>query len=323
MTGVPAVDWWYVRAYPGPPGAMDAAVRAAVPWLRARARELSADRWFFIRYVDAAGYHLRLRLRAAPDALDELHGRLDELWALLADLPVAVDEPLVAGLGPMTGTDSRGVAASWYAPELRKYGGPAGVALAERVFTDSSDLVCDLDIAGLARGAQRSALAVAYARALVCAALPAAARERFWAGHRTWWSGHLREVGVAAINAALPTLRDRISRAGAVVRDTGVAARLAAHVELTCEVIDRAAAGGVPVARDRLLFHHLHMTMNRFGFSPGEEALLGLLARHAAPAPTVPTRAGAEPTRAGAEPTPAGAEPTPAAAVPTPAGASR
>jgi hypothetical protein len=37
------------------------------------------------------------------------------------------------------------------------------------------------------------------------------------------------------------------------------------------------------------------MTMNRFGFSPGEEALLGLLARHAAATPVVPSPAAAAP----------------------------
>ena len=52
-------DWWYVRAYPGHPDLMDEATRVLVPWLAARAAEEGAPAWFFTRYWDMSGHHLR------------------------------------------------------------------------------------------------------------------------------------------------------------------------------------------------------------------------------------------------------------------------
>ncbi len=44
--------------------------------------------------------------------------------------------------------------------------------------------------------------------------------------------------------------------------------------------LDRAAAAGVPVERAVLLLHYLHMDLNRWGFVPAEESLLGIVAAH-------------------------------------------
>jgi len=81
-----------------------------------------ADRWFFIRYADP-GWHLRLRIHGAPDRL--LHETLPLLTRVLA--------PLLE-----TGQLWR-VQLDTYEREVERYGGEAGIGLAERVFHADSD----------------------------------------------------------------------------------------------------------------------------------------------------------------------------------------
>ncbi|CAM5241780.1 lantibiotic dehydratase C-terminal domain-containing protein [Streptomyces narbonensis] len=172
-TTVPRRDWWYVRVYPGGPRLMDAAVRTLVPWLAGQAGRLGSEDWFFIRYWDATGHHVRLRLRAGADAVDaldavareELTGLLDTLEERPAD-----SVGLLPGVLP-AGSPTRGITPALYAPESAKYGGPDGVALAERIFRLDSDFCARLDLAGLPRRYERAAHAVYFARALTARVL--------------------------------------------------------------------------------------------------------------------------------------------------------
>jgi hypothetical protein len=50
------------------------------------------------------------------------------------------------------------------------------------------------------------------------------------------------------------------------------------HVETVVRTLDAAAADRNPVPREGLLLHYLHMDLNRWGFVPAEESLLGVLA---------------------------------------------
>ncbi|MEU5835202.1 lantibiotic dehydratase C-terminal domain-containing protein [Streptomyces diacarni] len=286
VPGAPAADWWYVRAYPGGPGAMDAAVRAALPWLAARAAELDAPAWHFLRFWDATGHHLRLRLRCTPDQADALHARTDELRALLTDLPQGAEGHAgEAGGGLLPAEPSMaprrqpvGVSPAPYAPELAKYGGVHGIHLAEDVFTDGCALLAETDLVALPAAHARAAAAVALTQALVTACLAPGERDAFWTAHRRRWLARLR--------MALPAdeTRQRLNSLASAVRDApwpqgAVRARLDAHVRVTRGVLDRCTVTRVPVPRAELLLHHVHMAHNRLGFPPPEEAALVLVAR--------------------------------------------
>ncbi|MBD0696162.1 lantibiotic dehydratase [Streptomyces sp. CBMA123] len=81
----------------------------------------AVDRWFFIRYLDPQP-HLRLRF----------HGSLAALCAeLLPALGAWADRLAAAGLAERLVLDG-------YEPELERYGGPAAMAAAERVFAADS-----------------------------------------------------------------------------------------------------------------------------------------------------------------------------------------
>ncbi|MFF7182080.1 lantibiotic dehydratase C-terminal domain-containing protein [Streptomyces sp. NPDC008121] len=278
---VPDRDWWYVRVYPGGPRLMDAAARTVVPWLAAQAGRLGSEEWFFLRYWDATGHHLRLRLRAGSGAVDALDGAArEELTGLLDTLEERPGdtEGLLPGALP-AGPTARGVTPALYAPELAKYGGPVGVAVAERVFRLDSALHAELDLAGLPRRFERAAYAVHLARALTARVLTEEERDVFWVRHRTRWGWQLR---MAADGEQLRPLLRGVS---AGVREQGVPApavreRVEAHADALAGLVLRA-----PGSRDHQLLHHLHMVMNRLGFPPGEEAALGMLAGQTARKP--------------------------------------
>lgn len=275
----PALDWWYVRAYPGDATLMDEAVTLLLPWLRDLAAREQADRWFFVRYWDMTGHHLRLRARLSADAADRWHARLNDVADLLGHLPSRGEaRRLVQGATPVEIRGGRQVTTCLYAPELAKYGGERGVAVAEELFTASSSWIADNSLTKLDQRTERAALAVQFMRDLVKAALPAPEGAAFWAAHRRQWGGHLRMLArdQAELSALLASAASGTGEAGDVASKLGRG--VDEHVTSLVAALDRAEAESVPVARSVLLLHYLHMEMNRWGFLPAEECVLGILA---------------------------------------------
>ncbi|MFI6597067.1 lantibiotic dehydratase C-terminal domain-containing protein [Nonomuraea sp. NPDC050536] len=258
------MDWWYARAYPGGQELMDPATRVLVPWLRAQ----GGTRWFFIRYWDMTGHHLRLRLQAPPDEIDRVHERVPELRALIDTLRPEPEDRLVTGDFPGPLPAHRAVRTGLYAPEFGKYGGAAGVALAEDLFTRASAWYADNDLTKLARSTDRAWLAVAYLRSVVAAALPPGEKDAFWAAHRRHWGWQLR--------LAVPDqgrLRELVGRTVASVEPPAL--DVGELVSAVVETLDQAG-----MSRAHLLLQYVHMDLNRWGFVPAEECLLGLIAAH-------------------------------------------
>jgi thiopeptide-type bacteriocin biosynthesis protein len=116
-----AGEWLYLLVR-GSCRTQDDLLRDELPRLVRLATEAGADRWFFIRYTDADGHHLRLRF----------HGDPTRLWSEL--LPAASD--LLAGW------QRAGLAGAHrleqYEPELERYGGIDAQAAAERLFGEDS-----------------------------------------------------------------------------------------------------------------------------------------------------------------------------------------
>lgn len=273
-------DWWYVRAYPGHPDLMDEATRVLVSWLAARAADEDASAWFFTRYWDMSGHHLRLRLKCSADGADRIHDRLPELVQLLHSLgrPVGA-ERLVPGSVPHGLPLVKQARSCLYAPELAKYGGSDGVARAEELFTASCRWYNDHRLGALDPLFDRSALAVTYMGALVRAALHNGARAEFWTAHRRQWGRQLRMAAPEQeeLRRLLSHAAKGTGRATARL-DPRLRESLETHIETVVRTLDGAAADRNPVPRSMLLLHYLHMDLNRWGFVPAEESLLGVLA---------------------------------------------
>jgi lantibiotic biosynthesis protein len=114
-------QWLYLKVYGARRGQEDF-LRNQVPELVQAAIEHGADRWFFVRYADAEGHHLRVRF----------HGDTGILWAAVAPR-----------LGDMLRDWQRqglvcGHSTDQYDPELERYGGQDAREAAELVFQQDS-----------------------------------------------------------------------------------------------------------------------------------------------------------------------------------------
>jgi thiopeptide-type bacteriocin biosynthesis protein len=118
----PGSPWLYAKLYTGTSG-IDQILRSLVaPVVRSAISSGAADQWFFIRYGDP-DWHLRLRLHGAPE---RLRGEV------LASLQSAV--AALSGTGQVWRFQL-----DTYEQEVERYGGPNGIALAEKVFHADSD----------------------------------------------------------------------------------------------------------------------------------------------------------------------------------------
>lgn len=289
-------NWLFYRVCPGGPGRMDAAVGGPV---RRAARILRDDdgceSWFFLRYLDDRGPHVRLRVRAANrDGGDRLAERLEaELHPALDQL--AGHEPrerrpllptprsLALGRGEHLGLEH-----DVYEPEWRKYGGPEGVAVAEELFRISSNVVLAVDGERLG-SADRAALALTLMASAAGAALPGPERPEFWQRYGAWWTGERRGLRQGPRLAAI--VGRAADQIGAALRRAASATLQAGHVRAAANLyasgfesmLAEARARGVRLGVPHLAFHHIHMTNNRLGMTLIEEALLAAVLARSGP----------------------------------------
>ncbi|MEU8581325.1 lantibiotic dehydratase C-terminal domain-containing protein [Streptomyces abikoensis] len=286
-----AAGWWYARLYPGGLNNLDAAVDRLLPPLVDLAAEAGADRWFFIRYTDWDGPHLRVRFHGSRDLLDALHRRLPSLRADCVRLGhggQATYQPLLPlDLRPFQGQRS-GAETALYEPEDDKYGGPVGTRLAEEVFEYSSCLARWAN--AYTRVPDRAALAVLLLRgAGEALSLAGAVGEegaidpaQFWGRHLQWWT---QDAGSAAegLRGLLRRSAERDDR-GVRQRTAGLASDpdvrwwTESWTAVLTTYLSRTRRHHVPRTTGHLIFHQAHMMLNRMGILPREEAMLGTMA---------------------------------------------
>ncbi|WP_405762251.1 thiopeptide-type bacteriocin biosynthesis protein [Streptomyces sp. NBC_00045] len=283
--------WLYLKLYPGRLDLLDATLTDVVAPLVAQVAP-TATRWFFLRYLDTTGAHIRLRFRLtgpAADALAEQRAALTGQLEALADRPERVPTALPA-LGALGGGLPSGqaqgrpeVRLDLYEPEYAKWGGPPYLEVAERTFQASSATV--LRLLTESDGTLEHRLAVGHlVMTSLLDRLGLADEERagFLRTHYAWWSG-LRHAPPADGTTRDTGLRAAYEQLGPAVMD---------RTERLCtagpmgEMINRLCADMLTGIEDRgpqqkplyLAFHHLHLSLNRLGIVPVEEALVSLSA---------------------------------------------
>jgi thiopeptide-type bacteriocin biosynthesis protein len=142
----PGTGWLYLKLYGGPmtldrglAGGLGEAIEQVV-------QGGAVTRWFFVRYRDPEP-HLRLRFHGEPRRLDT------EVWPVLREASATA---LAADAAWRLVIDT-------YEREVERYGGPAGIELAEDVFRADSDAAL-----AIARGYPGSAGADARWRLALC-----------------------------------------------------------------------------------------------------------------------------------------------------------
>jgi hypothetical protein len=279
----PREQWLYWLVFVGGAEWMDPAVRHVIAPAAVVLREHRAvTRWFYLRYIEERGPHLRLRARVQPQAIDAVQRAVD---AILLDGLMRLGEQgagrralLLDGAAPgSAGASHRGVHRALYEPEHAKFGGARGVALAEEVFEASSDMALEA-VRALQPPRLRAQLVVTLMRELD-EILPSRARPGFWSRYADVWSG--------AAKPGRHGLRERLAPAAARLRrdlggDGAVAGRDAAldvaakgYRTVLASTLAAVTAAGIDDPR-HLASQYMHLTDNRLGFAPIEEALIAL-----------------------------------------------
>ena len=260
--------------------------------------------WFFLRYWQG-GPHIRVRLHLDParadSALIEVAGRLRD-WLAAAPCSAMFDaeefqrdaQPTLAALedeAANTVYPPDTVREAPYRPEFAKYGGPRGVAIAEKFFDRSSAVV----LAALPRvdGSSSRRLGAGFSgmvRGLGAVGLSPAELAAFFAHYCMLWSPYVFDQFLDTWPELLAVHRPTLlAHTGAVLDRTDpaqdpFAAAVRDAVAAAAEVLPEVTLLGpdAPPRRRRqaLLASYLHTHNNRMGLTPGHEAFLGYLGHH-------------------------------------------
>lgn len=257
-----SAQWLYLKIGAPSVYSAESMLRQVVtPILKARGylQAYSQSSWFFIRYLDATGLHLRLRVWDQSDRLCELEKALREalmLWQNSFHHEVNYVRRAV------------------YFPEWIKWGGHEGVIRAEKVFATSSRLALAMP---QNYWKERHALAMLLMRRGV-EMLPPMQQLSFIYNYAWYWSG--------TNDPTLPTMQEAL-RQGARRAAHYLGEQMEAwecssgewrtHMELYLNALEQDL--NQTENPGHRLFNHLHLTSNRLGVSPRDEALLAEVLR--------------------------------------------
>ncbi|QLQ36473.1 lantibiotic dehydratase [Micromonospora robiginosa] len=259
----PGSDWLYAKLYL-PVDAVDDLLGGPVPELAGRlCRDGAVRSWFFLRYADPR-FHVRLRFTGDPRRL-----RTETLPALCDWAATLTDDGVLDRFALDT-----------YEREVERYGGPAGLDLAEQLFAADSAAVCRLLADPAVRAApDRRHLAVRTVDDLLAAlGHPPSHRLRWYRAHR----GARHPVESAEFRADKQRLRASVAPAEA--RDpvtVALDARRPTVARVAAGLDALAAAGRLETPRPQVVRSLVHMHLNRLlGGAPELErrvfALAGL-----------------------------------------------
>lgn len=274
-------------------------------------------RWFFLRYWKQ-GPHIRLRLfledSTAGAILSTAQTRISEY---LVEHPSTNAPPdtrlkeILAAIANLDGLDQQQaqelvpdntLRLDHYEPEYDKYGGEIGVALAEDLFEQSSEIT--LDLLSLIRG--KSAQRFGIGLTMMLSGLRGAGLDeaeiadflatysRFWSRYSSQlvkvdWSLDFDERKRAFAPHVASVLSDRVPAeyptAAALARWREVIRNATHSLESRAdEILPKVTMAGpnltLPQRRQFVWFNYFHTHNNRFGVMPAQEAYVAYLGHH-------------------------------------------
>lgn len=280
-------DWLYFKIYPRHFDQLDRVIEQIVHPAICHVRDSAGlERWYFLRYADKRGWHIRLRLRGAKRFHEDWSREIRQLVnTVLPQLDEGSPAPrLISSTAYRDALVAEpGCEPETYEPEYEKYGGTLGVAIAEELFEASSDTAVTA-LLGIQHPAERFLLYLALTNSLVERFhKPPDDRRRFLEYYLWYWSGQDRpgaSQGRRKLREAAWQRRMFVTRQLAGLADHALITSLAQQQE---GALDRAlnalqsAEYEITETPARLSFDYLHMNNNRLGVLPSEEAYLAAL----------------------------------------------
>ena len=283
-------EWIYLKLYLGQAvDKLDGLILETVPKILALER---FERWFFLRYIDEKGVHLRLRFKVPAGNAARLTTPIRTLCEKgleeVVRFPPADYRPMVLPLGFDTqrspsANATVGIVVDAYEPELEKFGGACGMPIAEEIFEASSGSALEI-LGEEARGQySRKTIAPCLMNVVLDAFAPAEGAQRFWRNYSLYWLG--------GETMAAEDWRTRFFEKGSRLREQRIPivwsadlpARVTRLMEQWRERLQRASSAYAQiedlgqVTTGILAFNFIHLMNNRLGFISLEEAYLAAL----------------------------------------------
>ncbi|KLE38497.1 hypothetical protein ABA78_09510 [Serratia sp. TEL] len=247
--------------------------------------------WFFLRYIDEKGLHLRVRFllqekdsqrletaiyAALHDALNSLPLRPANLWTPLVSF--RGNTPFPTHELPVHCERAE------YEPETDVYGGETGIGIAEALFHQSSDIARAILLAEAGGGMTRKEFALPLMLAMLETFIPVARRSAFLESFSTFWLAGSADIGMIKNsftdrawelideNSVLlsPQIRQDAQSAELVDRWQSALDQTRRNYERHCERYSDGLA-------KNLAFQFMHLMNNRLGLSTLDEAWLAVL----------------------------------------------
>ncbi|MDO7907923.1 thiopeptide-type bacteriocin biosynthesis protein [Paenibacillus sp. JX-17] len=276
------LDWVHYHVYPGSLVKLDNGVESVIaPVVKLLQDQYAVKQWFFIRYFDRSGAHLKLRFQVKQRELKEFlssaeSGISSHLAMIESEKPLNHQRliPYRYDARENIPKYTRNI----YEPELTKYINDKYLSLSENLFCSSSELVCMLMKKINSKDINRYEWSLILTeRILMGLALE---REEITSFHQTnldYWSGspsmssrlreaayHKRDVIDSMMNP------QQVERTDSIQGED-------AYVTQTVSILKEAEKEYGRSALRHLLFHYSHMMNNRLGIWPIEEAYLSAL----------------------------------------------
>lgn len=247
-------------------------------------RKMEVYRWFYIRYFDYAGPHIRLRFLLRADQMEHASQLLDELFARYSEEMKDINTVPSKRLIPVhvealnQGNGETRYELSMYEPEADKYGGKQGVAISEELFQHSSELGIKL-IGGILSGEiNRFSVGLRIMDSVLKKNFTRMTEiDAFLTQYLAYWSGSVHSDWTAYRDQLLSSAEKRIDLTWNILNPDNPDPAAEEYGLFTQHIFRQMESEGVSKARSDLMFNYTHMMNNRLGIWPLEEAYLAAL----------------------------------------------
>ncbi|WZX99225.1 thiopeptide-type bacteriocin biosynthesis protein [Bacillus sp. FSL W7-1360] len=283
-------EWVFYSVYPGRVEYLDDLVAEVVAPCAERlsARE-DVHRWFYIRYIDEQGPHIRLRFQVNIDSVHFIEKGIEEL--LERELFRITSEPIpkMTRLIPFHPDQLAKSEAEVifqqeiYEPEYEKYGGKKGVDIAERCFESSSMLALVALKLERARVIDRFNLSLCIMdQATKELSFSERECDDLWEEMLHHWSGSSFPGGEEYKEKLVDGAKKRRQIVDEMLKgyesNSEVKEAVSAYCHCLKEAFDEVEASPqIRLSKGHLMFHYTHMMNNRLGVWPIEEAYLAAI----------------------------------------------
>jgi len=284
-------NWSYLKLYPG--NQVDRADNFIVDLTQRMTANELLHKWFYLRYIDETGFHIRLRFLAQPGeqenaarrVREQCTGMLNRLYEYLPSTyrpMVTLPEFITQEATPPVDARLR-IEDDKYLPEYEKYGRACAMPIAEGVFHLSSMLAGQV-LADESAGLYSRKSIAPWLMREADRAFPTAVHPDYWRQYSLYWLG--------GDTPAANDWRGRFARKGMELRDRNVSI-LPREADLPREaltVLERWRSGLKDAARayaslkdnagarsDVLSLNFSHLMLNRLGIATLEESYLAAL----------------------------------------------